>query len=164
MISIQVVIPAGSPIAPACARGSFFSLINIRCLPCAAGSYSAVNNAVTCLLAPPGTYANAGARNGSTGYLPCPGGYYSAGSGSTSCLISPYLSYSNRKVLNLLSPSGLSSMRAIYACFLARALYYGPIFEIRRSSDNSITNIYSDALGNLGMYMYVACPTRSHFF
>lgn len=52
--------------------------------------------------------------------------------------------------ISQLSNAGKSSMLAIFATYLTTSSYSGPIFNIRRSSDNVNTTFYADSIGNLG--------------
>lgn len=50
-----------------------------------------------------------------------------------------------------LSPSAQASIVTIYAAYLVNSLYSGPVFNLRRGSDNVMADFYVDSLGNLGM-------------
>jgi hypothetical protein len=49
-----------------------------------------------------------------------------------------------------LSAAAQASMVTIYAAYLVNPSYSGPVFNLRRSSDNAMADFYADALGNLG--------------
>jgi len=54
-------------------------------------------------------------------------------------------------VLDKLSVSGQASIQTALAPFLTSSTYMGPVFNIRRSSDNVVIDVYADALGNIGL-------------
>ena len=62
--------------------------------------------------------------------------------------INPWSSHSN--MIDNISQTARSSARGIYAYAAVYSMYTGPIFKIRRSVDNLLSDFYGDPYGNLG--------------
>ena len=89
---------------------------------------------------PANTYA------GQTGCTACAGGFTSS-AGAIAC---SSVSHHDFVDLTLMSVAGRASLLTVLHFSLLTAAYAGPMFQLRRSWDNTVADFYADEFGNLG--------------